>query len=139
MNDKEILKELDDRYWEARNELYNVSIEMSLAKQGINPTKVSKKDIDQIRRLNFKIEDVREKENRNILKVQQEAQAQIQEIYAEINKVNAAIRKVQGLPLPTAEKEELKKGAEDESKTETDSGANNQGTPEPDRKALQES
>lgn len=138
MNDKEILKELNDRYWEARNELYNVSIEMSLAKSGIDTTKVSKKDIDQIRRLNFKIEDVKEKENRNILKVQQEAQAEIVEIHAELDKINVGIRKAQGLPLSIT-KEELVKGTEDESKAETDSGANNQGTPEPDRKALQES
>ncbi len=139
MNDKEILKELNDRYWEARNELYNVSIEMSLANSGIDPTKVSKKDIDQIRRLNFKIEGVKEKENRNILKVQQEAQAEIVEIHAELDKINAGIRKAQGLPLSITKEEIMKGRVEDEYKAETDSGADIQGTPEPDRKALQES
>lgn len=59
----EILEQLQKQYQEARNQEYDIAIEISLAQQGIDHTKVSKRDLDQLRRMNYKIEEIKQKAN----------------------------------------------------------------------------
>jgi len=107
----EILETLEKKYQEARNAEYDIAIEISLAQQGIDPTIVAKRDLDQIRRLNYKIEQIKSKENQKHLEIQQEAIIEINEVHNELIKINQAIRKAQGI--------------KDESATETESGPDN--------------
>lgn len=93
----EILEELQKRYQEARNEEYGIAIDISLVQQGIDVTKVAKRDLDQIRRLNYKIEQIKSKENQKHLEIQQEAIIEINEVHNELIKINQVIRKAQGI------------------------------------------
>lgn len=114
----EILEQLEKRYQEARNEEYGIAIEISLARQGIDVTKVAKRDLDQIRRMNYKIEEIKQKANEKHFKIQAETETEIVEVHNELIKINQKIRKEQGL--------------KDEAEAKTDSGANIEGTPKPD-------
>ncbi len=93
----EILEELQKRYHKARNTEYDIAIEISLAQQGIDPTIVAKRDIDQMRRLNYKIEEIKQKANEKHFKIQAETETEIVEVHNELIKINQAIRKAQGI------------------------------------------
>lgn len=106
-----ILETLEKKYQEARNQEYDIAIEISLAQQGIDPTIVPKRSIDQMRRLNYKIEQIKSKENQKHFEIQQGAIIEINEVHNELIKINQAIRKEQGI--------------KDESATETEGGPDN--------------
>lgn len=98
-----ILKQLEKRYVEAHNEEYNIAIEISFARQGIDPTEVSRQHKDQIRNLNNRIEDIKEKANQKIIKLQHEAQVEMVAVHNELVKLNLEIRKAQGINEPATE------------------------------------
>ncbi len=52
------LKQYEEAYNQRQRESLTTAIEVDLAKQGIHPERVPKRDFDQIRRLNIKLNDI---------------------------------------------------------------------------------
>ncbi len=102
---KEIIEQLEKQYAAVRNEEYDLAIKISLAGQGIYPAKVSRRHIDMIRTLNYRIEDIKAKANQNIFEVQQEASADILEVQNRLVEINREIRKAQGLQIESESKD----------------------------------
>jgi uridine kinase len=126
------LIELKQKYESVRIEEYNTAIEIHLAEQGIDPSKVAKKDLDQIRRINRKVEERNEKANQKINQFASQLMAETNEVnmndHAELVKINQKIRKEQGL-LADDQKQE----------SQTESRPDNTSAPESDKEALQQS
>ncbi len=64
------LKQYEEAYNQRQREFLDAAIEVALARQGIDPERVPKKDFDQIRRLNIKLNDINAKTQAHIAKVQ---------------------------------------------------------------------
>ena len=126
------LVELKQKYESVRIEEYNAAIEIHLAEQGIDPLKVAKKDLDQIRRINRKVEERNEKANQKINQFVSQVMAETNEAnmndHTELVKINQKIRKEQGL-LADDQKQE----------SQTESQPDNTSAPESDKEALQQS
>ena len=95
------LIELKQKYESVSIEEYNAAIEIHLAEQGIDPLKVAKKDLDQIRRINRKVEERNEKANQKINQFASQVMGETNEAnmndHTELVKINQKIRKEQGL------------------------------------------
>ena len=126
------LSELRQKYESVRIEEYNTAIEIHLAEQGIDPFKVAKKDLDQIRRINRKVEERNEKANQKINQFASQVMAETNEEnmkdHAELVKINQKIRKEQGLSADDKKQE-----------PEAESRPDNTSAPEPDKEAPQQS
>ncbi len=126
------LIELKQKYESVSVEEYNTAIEIHLAEQGIDPFKVAKKDLDQIRRINRKVEERNEKANQKINQFASQIMDETNEAnmkdHTELVKINQKIRKEQGLFIDD-QKQEL----------EAESRPNNTSAPEPDKEAVQQS
>ena len=126
------LIELKQKYESVRIEEYNTAIEIHLAEQGIDQLKVAKKDLNQIRRINRKVEERNEKANQRINQFASQVMDETNEAnmkdHAELVKINQKIRKEQGL-LADDQKQE----------SQTESRPDNTSAPESDKEALQQS
>jgi uridine kinase len=126
------LIELKQKFESVRIEEYNTAIEIHLAEQGIDPFKVAKKDLDQIRRINRKVEERNEKANQKINQFASQVMTETNEAnmkdHTELVKINQKIRKEQGL-LADDQKQE----------PEAESRSDSTSAPESDKEALQQS
>jgi hypothetical protein len=126
------LIELKQKYESVRIEEYITAIEIHLAEQGIDPFKVAKKDLDQIRRINRKVEERNEKANQKINQFASQVMTETNEAnmddHTELVKINQKIRKEQGL-LADDKKQE----------SQTESRPDNTSAPESDKEALRQS
>jgi hypothetical protein len=126
------LIELKQKYESVHIEEYNTAIEIYLAEQGIDPFKVAKKDLDQIHRINRKIEERNEKANQKINQFASQVMTETNEAnmidHTELVKINQKIRKEQGL-LADDQQQEF----------EAESRPDSTSAPESDKEALQQS
>jgi hypothetical protein len=125
------LIELKQKYESVHIEEYNTAIEIYLAEQGIDPFKVAKKDLDQIHRINRKIEERNEKANQKINQFASQVMTETNEAnmndHTELVKINQKIRKEQGL-VADDQKQEF----------EAESRPDSTSAPESDKEALQQ-
>ncbi len=126
------LNELRQKYESVRIKEYDTAIEIHLAEQGIDPGKVAKKDLDQIRRINRRAEERNEKANQEINQFATQVMGETNEAnmkdHTELVKINEKIRMEQGL-LADDQRQE----------SEAESRPDNTSAPESDKEALQQS
>lgn len=116
------------KYKIAESAVLDAAIELSLAEQGIDVTKIAKRDFDTFHRSNIKIEEIKAKAQEKINKIQQEAGLEIQGVHLELGKLNNKIRESQGLKLlPLVENVQIHEPA-----TDTNSQSDSSGAPESD-------
>lgn len=95
------LKQYEETYNRRQRESLDAAIEVALAKQGIDPARVPKRDFDQIRRLNIKLNDINAKTQAHIAKVQQEAGLEYKAVILELNQISLNLKTAQGVvPAP---------------------------------------
>ena len=117
-----------EKYKIAESAVLDAAIELSLAEQGIDVTKIAKRDFDAFHRSNIKIEEIKAKAQEKINKIQQEAGLEIQGVHLELGKLNNKIRESQGLKLlPLVENVQIHEPA-----TDTNSQSDSSGAPESD-------
>ena len=117
-----------EKYKIAESAVLDAAIELSLAEQGIDVTKIAKRDSDTFHRSNIKIEEIKAKAQEKINKIQQEAGLEIQGVHLELGKLNNKIRESQGLKLlPLVENVQIHEPA-----TDTNSQSDSSGAPESD-------
>jgi len=100
--DKDVNDEVNEyreKYKIAESAVLDAAIELSLAEQGIDATKIAKRDFDTFHRSNIKIEEIKAKAQEKINKIQQEAYLEIKGVHLELGKLNNEIRESQGLKL----------------------------------------
>ena len=93
------LNEYREKYKIAESAILDAEIELSLAEEGIDVTKIAKRDFDTFHRSNIKIEEIKAKAQERINKIHQEAVLEIQGVHLELGKLNNKIRESQGLKL----------------------------------------
>lgn len=115
----------------AESNLLNLEIELSLLQQGIDTTKISKKDFDQFHRINVELRKIREKAEDKVEKLRQEERQEIMAIYADLETLNIKVRKEQGLPAQITKEElmESKEGSENEPESAESSQVAHPGAP----------
>lgn len=124
----DLVKEYREKYKIAESAVLDAAIELSLAEQGIDITKIAKRDFDAFHRSNIKIEEIKAKAQEKINKIQQEAGLEIQGVHLELGKLNNKIRESQGLKLlPLVENVQINESAND-----TNSQPDSSGAPESD-------
>jgi hypothetical protein len=95
------LKQYEEAHNLRQKESLDAAIELALAKQGIDPERVPKRDFDQIRRLNIKLNDINAKAQAHIAKVQQEAGLEYNTTILELNQISLNLKIAQGVvPAP---------------------------------------
>jgi hypothetical protein len=95
------LKQYEETHNQRQRESLDAAIELALAKQGIDPERVPKRDFDQIRRLNIKLNDINAKAQAHIAKVQQEAGLEYNATILELNQISLNLKVAQGVvPAP---------------------------------------
>ncbi len=118
------VNEYREKYRIAESAVLDAAIELSLAEQGIDVTKIAKRDFDTFHRSNIKIEEVKAKAQEKINKIQQEAGLEIQGVHLELGKLNNKIRESQGLKLlPLVENVQIHESATDTNSQSDSSGA----------------
>lgn len=128
MNKGRDVNEYREKYRIAESAVLDAAIELSLAEQGIDVTKIAKRDFDIFHRSNIKIEEIKAKAQEKINKIQQEAGLEIQSVHLELGKLNNKIRDSQGLKLlPLVENVQIHEPA-----TDTNSQQDSSGAPESD-------
>jgi hypothetical protein len=122
------VNEFREKYRMAQSAVLDAEIELSLAEQGIDVTKIAKRDFDTFHRSNIKIEEIKAKAQEKINRIQQEAVLEIQGVHLELGKLNNKIRESQGLKLLTlVENVQIHEPA-----TDTNSQSDIPGAPESD-------
>jgi len=95
------IKQYEEAYNQRQKESLDAAIDIALAKQGIDPVHVPKRDFDQIRRLNIKLNDINAKAQAQIAKVQQEAGLEYNAAILELNQISLNLKIAQGVvPAP---------------------------------------
>jgi len=95
------LKQYEETHNQRQRESLDAAIELALAKQGIDPERVPKRDFDQIRRLNIKLNDINAKAQAHIAKLQQEAGLEYNATILELNQISLNLKIAQGVvPAP---------------------------------------
>ncbi len=105
------LKQYEEAYNQRQRESLDAAIEVALARQGIDPEHVSKRDFDQIRRMNIKLNDINAKAQAHIAKVQQEAGLEYNAAILELNQISLNLKTAQGV-LPAPQVQEGKPAAD---------------------------
>ncbi len=124
----DLAKEYREKYKIAESAVLDAAIELSLAEQGIDVTKIAKRDFDTFHRSNIEIEEIKAKAQEKINKIQQEAGLGIQGVHLELGKLNNKIRESQGLKLlPLVENVQIYEPA-----TDTNSQSDSPGASESD-------
>lgn len=117
----------------AESKLLNLEIELSLLQQGIDPTKISKKDFDQFHRANTELKKIRDKTEDKVDKLRQEQRQETMVVYTDLETLNIKIRKEQGLPAHLFKEEEpieSKEGSENEPESTESSQVAHPGAPQ---------
>lgn len=124
----DVVNEYREKCKIAESAVLDAAIELSLAEQGIDVTKIAKRDFDTFHRSNIKIEEIKAKAQEKITKIQQEVGLEIQGVHLELGKLNNKIREAQGLKLlPLVENVQIHEPA-----TDTNSQSDSSGAPESD-------
>jgi len=127
MNKGRNVNEYREKYRIAQSAVLDAEIELSLAEQGIDVTKIAKRDFDIFHRSNIKIEEIKAKAQEKINRIQQEAYLEIRDVHLELGKLNNKIRESQGLKLLSVENVQIHEPAID-----TNSQSDSSGAPESD-------
>jgi len=90
-------KQYEEAYNQRQRESFDAAIEVALARQGIDPERVPKKDFDQIRRLNIKLNDINAETQAHIAKVQKEAGLEYNTAILELNQISQNLKVAQGV------------------------------------------
>lgn len=98
-------KQYEEAYNQRQRESLDAAIDMALARQGIDPERVPKRDFDQIRRLNIKLNDINAKAQAQIAKVQQETGLDYNAAIQELNQISLNLKVAQGV-VPAQEVQE---------------------------------
>ena len=123
----DVVNEYREKYKIAESAVLDAAIELSLAEQGIDVTKIAKRDFDTFHRSNIKIEEIKAKAQEKINRIQQEAYLEIRDVHLELGKLNNKIRESQGLKLLSVENVQIHEPAID-----TNSQSDSSGAPESD-------
>jgi hypothetical protein len=91
------LKQYEEAYNQSQRESLDAAIEVALARQRIDPERVLKKDFDQIRRLNIKLNDINAKTQAHIAKVQKEAGLEYNAAILELKHISQNLKVAQGV------------------------------------------
>ncbi len=121
------VNEYREKYRIAQSAVLDAEIELSLAEQGIDVTKIAKRDFDIFHRSNIKIEEIKAKAQEKINRIQQEVYLEIRDVHLELGKLNNKIRESQGLKLLSVENVQIHEPAID-----TNSQSDSSGAPESD-------